>query len=554
MKKIVCDLCGESDFLKVSGFFECQVCGAKYTTEEARSMFVDVPDDPKNVRNEAATNNFDEAPARENPVLAPKPAPTIVRKVVVQPKAPSNDSNTVKRIVSNIKKTNDAAGVKTVPQKQIVQKPGQAVTVKKVVVRPVEQPKVAPKKVAPVQAKNLEVRPGMGLETSQMIENLFILSQNAFDSENYVDAENYANRIIELDATNSDAWLMKGNCAGKATDGKAFRFLESINCWNTCLANASKSDFEDYQFTVRTNCIDIAVAYVLKTAVQFKAKVSGDALKQIKDTIDYMEPLMRKANQTFGVEIVVYEDKLASNINAIVTSVSKDSIKEFGKKKETQTDEAYIKFRDTQDACILIWEFLMDLAKKHGTVTSILQNIVKMEEAIIRNNGHKISGNKVKDSLKCSLSERNTRLETIKKDKKKLEDKFVDIRKRDRVEQKFKNEKYWEEHQEEKQQLLDERAKLEHEVFELENSKLKMEELKELKKLEEEAIRLTVLKDNPTYSNKERTGFMNELNKVRKQVVTKKRELASRLNPIDDKIEKYKKRMFNIDLELNQNR
>ena len=554
MKKIVCDLCGESDFLKVSGFFECQVCGAKYTTEEARSMFVDVPDDPKNVRNEAAANNFDEAPARENPVLAPKPAPTIVRKVVVQPKAPSNDSNTVKRIVSNIKKTNDAAGVKAAPQKQIVQKPGQAVTVKKVVVRPVEQPKVAPKKVAPVQAKNLEVRPGMGVETSQMIENLFILSQNAFDSENYVDAENYANRIIELDATNSDAWLMKGNCAGKATDGKAFRFLESINCWNTCLANASKADFEDYQFTVRTNCVDIAVAYVLKTAVQFKVKVSGEALKQIKDTIDYMEPLMRKANQTFGVEIVVYEDKLASNINAIVTSVSKDSIKEFGKKKETQTDEAYIKFRDTQDACIEIWEFLMDLAKKHGTVTSILQNIVKMEEAIIRNNGHKISGNKVKDSLKCSLAERNTRLETIKKDKKKLEDKFVDIRKRDRVEQKFKNEKYWEEHQEEKQQLLDERAKLEHEVFELENSKLKMEELKELKKLEEEAIRLGVLKDNPTYSNKERTGFMNELNKVRKQVVTKKRELASRLNPIDDKIEKYKKRMFNIDLELNQNR
>jgi len=549
MKKIVCDLCGESDFVKVSGFFECQVCGAKYSIEEARSMFVDVPDDP-NVQKEAPANDE----ARENPVLSPKPAPTIVRKVVVQPKAPSNDANAVKRIVSNVKKSNDAAGVKPQP-KTIVQKPGQAVTVKKVVAKPVVQPtQAAPsKKVAP-QVKNLEVRPGMGVETSQMIENLFILSQNAFDSENYVDAENYANRIIELDATNSDAWLMKGNCAGKGSEGKSFRFLESINCWNTALANADKQEFEDYQFTVRTNCVDIAVAYVLKTAILFRDKPGEESLKQIKDTIDYMEPLMRKANQTFGVEIVVYEDKLASNINAIVTSVSKESIKTFGKKKETQTDEAYIKFRDTQDACILVWEYLMDLAKKHGTVTSILQNIVKMEEAIIRNNGHKISGSKVKDSLKCSLSERNTRLETIKKDKKKLEDKFVDIRKRDRVEQKFKNEKYWEEHQEEKQQLLDERSKLEHEVFELENSKLKMEELKELKKLEEEVIRLTVLKDNPTYSNKERTNFMNELNKVRKSVVTKKRELASRLNPIDDKIEKYKKRMFNIDLELNQNR
>ena len=141
-----------------------------------------------------------------------------------------------------------------------------------------------------------------------------------------------------------------------------------------------------------------------------------------------------------------------------------------------------------------------------------------------------------------------------KAEKKKLDDKFVDIRKRDRVEQKIKNEKYWEEHQEEKKQLLDEHSKLDHEIFELENSKLKMPELTELKKLEEEAIRLQVLKDNPVYSNKERAAYMEQLNKTRKQIVTKKRELASRLNPIEDKIEKYKKRMYNIEKELNMNR
>ena len=74
------------------------------------------------------------------------------------------------------------------------------------------------------------------------------------------------------------------------------------------------------------------------------------------------------------------------------------------------------------------------------------------------------------------------------------------------------------------------------------------------KKLEEEAIRLQVLKDNPVYSNKERAAYMEQLNKTRKQIVTKKRELASRLNPIEDKIEKFKKRMFNIERELNMNR
>ncbi len=550
MKKIVCDLCGESDFIKISGFFECQVCGAKYTIEEARSMFVEVTDAPGTSQSSKAPTNNSDVYEEENTSSVGKTTPTIVRKVVVQPKAPGDDSQTAKRIVSNVKRIPEAGQPKPAPTPK---KPGATpVTVKKVVVKPVTNPaKPTPKKVVAPQPKQ-EMK--FGGETNQMIDNLFTLAQNAFDSENYIDAENYANRIIELDATNSDAWLMKGNCAGKQTHNPTFRLLESINCWNSCLINAKEEDFEDYQFTVRTNCIDIAIAYVLRNIVDFKKNPGEEALQKIKDTIDYVEPMLRKANQTFGVELVVYEDKLASNINALVTSISKASIQAFGKKPETQTDEAYTKLVEIQDACILAWEYLIDIAKKHGTVTAILSNIVKINEFIIRSCGHKVSGNKVKESKKCSLSERNQRLENVKKAKKKLEDKFVDIRKRDRVDQKIKNAKYWEEHIEEKNALLEERQRLDHEIFELENSKLKMPELNELKKLEEEVIRLQVLKDNPTYSNKERQGFMDQLNKIRKQVVTKKRELATRLNPIEDKIEKLSKRMVTIDAELNMNR
>ena len=541
MKKIVCDLCGESDFVKVNGFFECQVCGAKYTIEEARGMFVEVDEPVTKSVNDDTEDNYE-----ENPVLKPKAAPTIVKKVVVQQKNQSNDTQSVKKIVSGIKKA------PVTKEDEAAKKYGQNIVVKKVVARPMPQ---TPQASKPQPKKtSVEATPTFMSDKAQMIENLFILSQNAFDSENYTDAENYANRIIEIEATNSDAWLMKGNCAGKNNNGTSFRLIESINCWNSCLLNSSKEEYEDYQFTVRTNCIDIAVAYVLKSIVDFKNNPGEESLNKIKQTIDYVEPMMRKANQTFGVDINVYDDKLASNINAFVTAVSKQAIQQFGKKAEAQTDEAYKRFVEVQDGCILAWDYLMDLAKKHGTVSAILSNLVKMEEAIIRNCGHKISGTKVKESLKCTMSERNQRLEKIKKSKKKLEDKFVDIRKRDRVEQKFKNAKYWEEHQEEKQELLDERQKLEHEVFELENGKLKMPELTEIKKLEEEALRLQILKDNPTYSTKERNLYMEQLNKTRKQVVTKKRELASRLNPIEDKIEKMKKRMFNIDLELNMNR
>lgn len=572
MKKIVCELCGESDFVKVNGVFECQVCGAKYAVADARKLFVDV-DEQGNVispataeaspaveeKNNEPTQKTVKAPTKptpptptedeeeakeETPVLAPKPVPTTVRRVVVQPKAPTNDASAVKRIVSSVQKTAQA-------REEVKPKP----PVKKVVVKPavVEKPKPAVKK-APATKPAAPKSNGLGVETNQMIQNFFILAQTAYDSQNYLDAESYANRIIELDPTNCDAWLMKGNCAGWQTLTPNFRMLESINCWNTCLVNSKDEEHEDYLFTVRTNCIEVAIAYVLRNIGEFKKNPSEEAIAKIKETIDFVDPMMRKANQTFGVDIIVYEDKLASNINALVTEVSKQATNAFGKRKETQTDEAFAKFIETQDFCIEAWDYLMDLSKKHGTVTAILSSIVKMHETIIRSCGYKQSGSKFKESMKITPSEKNVRLEKIQKAKKKLEDKFVDIRKRDRVDQKIKNAKYWEEHEEEKQQLLAERVQLDHEVFELENSKLKMPKLTELKKLEEEAIRYQVLKDNPTYSGKERAAFMEELNKTRKQIVTKKREIASIINPIDDKIEKLKKRIVTIDSELNMNR
>lgn len=546
MKKIVCELCGESDFIKVNGMFECQVCGAKYTLADARKLFVDVPDDSAVSENQPTQNQAPRPQAeevRETPVLAPKPAPTTVRRVVVS-KTPTNDAGAVRRIVSSVQKT----------AQQREEAEASKTTVKKVVVKPVvvEKPKpAAPKK--PV-AKPVSAKAAMGTEKNQMIQNYFILAQTAYDSQNFMDAEQYANRVIEVDPTNSDAWLMKGNCAGWQTYNPTFRMLESINCWNTCVINASESEKEDYLFTVRTNCIEVAVAYVLRNTQGFKKNPSEDEIAKIKETIDFVEPMMRKANETFGVDIVAYEDKLASNLSAMVTEVSKQATNAFGKRKETQTDEAFTAFIEKQDYCIEVWDYLMDLAKKHGTVTAILHNIVKMHETIIRSNGYKQSGSKFKVSKVISMSERNQRLEQIQHAKKKLEDKFVDIRKRDRVDQKFKNEKYWEEHEEEKQQLLNERTQLDHEIFELENSKLKMPKLTELKKLEEEAIRLQVLKDNPTYSGKERAAFMEELNKTRKLIVTKKREIANIVGPIDDKIEKLKKRMFTIETELNMNR
>ena len=42
MKRIVCELCGETEFTKDGGFYICQGCGTKFTLAEAKSMMVEV--------------------------------------------------------------------------------------------------------------------------------------------------------------------------------------------------------------------------------------------------------------------------------------------------------------------------------------------------------------------------------------------------------------------------------------------------------------------------------------------------------------------------------
>ena len=46
MKKIICEMCDSSEFLKQDGMFVCQGCGMKYSAEEAKKMMVEDDSEP----------------------------------------------------------------------------------------------------------------------------------------------------------------------------------------------------------------------------------------------------------------------------------------------------------------------------------------------------------------------------------------------------------------------------------------------------------------------------------------------------------------------------
>ncbi|MBP1532735.1 MAG: hypothetical protein IK999_01210 [Ruminococcus sp.] len=41
MKQLTCEMCGSTDLLKQDGVFVCQICGTKYSVEEAKKMMIE---------------------------------------------------------------------------------------------------------------------------------------------------------------------------------------------------------------------------------------------------------------------------------------------------------------------------------------------------------------------------------------------------------------------------------------------------------------------------------------------------------------------------------
>lgn len=84
----------------------------------------------------------------------------------------------------------------------------------------------------------VEVAGTVKVDDSSKIENYYTMAENAYDASNQKEAENYCNKIIEIDPNNYRAWLLKGRAAGWQSTLANIRIGESVNCFNKAIDNA----------------------------------------------------------------------------------------------------------------------------------------------------------------------------------------------------------------------------------------------------------------------------------------------------------------------------
>lgn len=155
----------------------------------------------------------------------------------------------------------------------------------------------------------VEVKGKVKIDKEDSISNYLTMANNAYDASNYQEAENYCNKVIEIDLNHYEAWLLKGKAAGWQSTVGNKRFAESISCF----INAIKKSPEDKKKEVADNSvkeiINLADALVATCCGHFIDIPDADNAKSILDNSNVAIDSISK------VMLACTEEKILVNVD-----------------------------------------------------------------------------------------------------------------------------------------------------------------------------------------------------------------------------------------------
>lgn len=81
----------------------------------------------------------------------------------------------------------------------------------------------------------VKVSEKLKIDNSHLIENYWSIAMAAYDAKNYKEAENYCNKILEIQPRDHRAWYLKGNTVAWETGVYGKGFYEIISYWTRAL-------------------------------------------------------------------------------------------------------------------------------------------------------------------------------------------------------------------------------------------------------------------------------------------------------------------------------
>ncbi len=155
-------------------------------------------------------------------------------------------------------------------------------------------------------------------DSSHLVTNYFNIARNAYNSGNKAEAEDYCNKIIEVNPGSSEAWLLKGKAAGWQSTLGNIRFAEAINCF----ANAIQYAAEEKKESLVEECKD-----EIRNLSEALIRLRGERFQKFPDAAEYagfsndVNVIFRAIIQFFtATNVLIDKDTLVSPLSTIINN------------------------------------------------------------------------------------------------------------------------------------------------------------------------------------------------------------------------------------------
>lgn len=417
----------------------------------------------------------------------------------------------------------------------------------------------------------VEVTGTVKVDNTAAIENYLKMARNALEASNHEEAENYANKIIELDPQNSPAWEIKGEAAGWQSKSNNNRMGESMTAWLNAINFASDDDLDDLRERIANGYVNLFMAMLQLRTGNFGRIQSAENLKStmtdLKNGIEMMNTLMAKGGVSFNRGPIYTQ--VARKLNHGACDGYKDAKKDFGPEHHNMSKWQWENFTGSCDNCVKMLEKAIEYCRDSKLGQTICDNLVTIAEDARDSCSWKFNVNSwnadnYDREYSFTQEAKNSRTKSITgyKEKKSFftKDQVAAVlneiqggRKAEEIDRARKV--YWDEHAAEKTQLEAERSSLTATISEkeemLKSLPISAEVSASTKKIEELSRQKSSL---GMFKGKEKKALQDQIDALEQ---TKKQQLSqeeAEKKPIQDAITQSKSRISEINTELTKER
>lgn len=222
------------------------------------------------------------------------------------------------------------------------------------------------------------------VDDSDKLENYLMMAQHAYDSNNYSEAENYCNKIIEIEPKNYKAWLLKGKSAGWQSTLRKLRLDEAATAFNLAIDNAPEEDLENVKNETGSEIQKLSMALMNLCCNNFARYPSKENAKEILEYTLEVQLRFFIFAKKFNMNLDDFQEELASKINVAVVSAWEDCVLKEYKSDNYPSKYVWERFQKQCFLCIHLTEHAISLSDKDDEKDVLrYENLITYKKALI---------------------------------------------------------------------------------------------------------------------------------------------------------------------------